>query len=752
MKKIYKILILIVTLVILLGLACASVDYGDGGGGGGGGSGGIDLPTTTTTLKIAGRWINESKDRFLTIWSDATGDCYINFNSLDTSDMSLASFMNNFQKKEQFISLNEGVLKIGQTSYAYQLTNSDETMTLELATTLTKLGSTVSDTFHRTSNILDEKYRGYWENADTLATIGESNVLFEFFGDSDDALRYYTGNLGLVDGAYVSSLLNSEFNVRLSYENITQMAKSGTSDLHTIKCTLSNGDNTLTLETHPDLSITLNRVTTPTAPPATPTNVTAEALSTTSIKVSWDSVASANFYKLYQSDSADGTYTLVAGADNITATNFTVTGLTMATKYYYKVASYVGVVSSRKSDECSAITYSNIPTGLYATALSTSSIKVNWNSVFGATSYKVYRASSKNGTYTLVTGADNVLSTNYTVTGLTENTTYYFKVSAYDGTKWSELSIDCSATTISIEEASSIYVSTAGSDSGAGTKLSPYSTIQKALDMVTTSKYNICVAMGTYSEAVEVISTIPTSIKGGFNSSWIRENSDDKSIIRRLPYIYFRGTNGTLTMRRDTNLTLENLYIAGNLENTAKPLSMGVAVNYNCTLTLNGCDIVGKDGNGIVNEAWGVRVSSGTLIISNSRIVGAVGDLEVTGRAFALKAYDSVVTMRSGEIVAATDNVNVLGNTTPSYELSGIHPSAAIYSEYNNVITIISGEIYGISSSAIAREKYAIYKCNEDDNQKLKLYKGTPAGTIIIQNAKGVGTNLASSSTFWSTP
>lgn len=66
------------------------------------------------------------------------------------------------------------------------------------------------------------------------------------------------------------------------------------------------------------------------------------------------------------------------------------------------------------------------PTGLTASAGS-SSISLSWNSVSGATSYKVYRATSASGNYT---ERDNVGNTNYTDYDVTKGTTYYYKVTA----------------------------------------------------------------------------------------------------------------------------------------------------------------------------------------------------------------------------------------------------------------------------------------------------------------------------------
>ena len=72
------------------------------------------------------------------------------------------------------------------------------------------------------------------------------------------------------------------------------------------------------------------------------------------------------------------------------------------------------------------ITKPNAPTGVSAEAYS-SYIKITWNYVNGADSYKVYRSTSANGTYSSL---QTTSSTSYTDYDASEGTTYYYKVTA----------------------------------------------------------------------------------------------------------------------------------------------------------------------------------------------------------------------------------------------------------------------------------------------------------------------------------
>jgi hypothetical protein len=84
------------------------------------------------------------------------------------------------------------------------------------------------------------------------------------------------------------------------------------------------------------------------------------------------------------------------------------------------------------------------PSSVSASAQSSSSITVSWSTVSGASGYRVYRSSSSSGTYSQ-TG--EVYTTSHTDTGLSPNTTYYYKVSAYNSGGESARSSYASATT-----------------------------------------------------------------------------------------------------------------------------------------------------------------------------------------------------------------------------------------------------------------------------------------------------------------
>ena len=86
------------------------------------------------------------------------------------------------------------------------------------------------------------------------------------------------------------------------------------------------------------------------------------------------------------------------------------------------------------------------PTGLAATAVSSSQINLTWNTVTNAASYNVKRSTTNGGPYVII--ATGVTATNYNDTGLAGGTTYYYVVSGVNAGGESTNSTQASATTL----------------------------------------------------------------------------------------------------------------------------------------------------------------------------------------------------------------------------------------------------------------------------------------------------------------
>jgi autotransporter-associated beta strand protein len=178
--------------------------------------------------------------------------------------------------------------------------------------------------------------------------------------------------------------------------------------------------------------------------PATPTGLSASATSSQAISISWNSSYVTTSYTLDRATSSSGPWTQVySGA----ATQYPNSGLQSGTTYYYKVCANNGGGSSAFASPVSATTLSGVPTGLAATATGPQSISISWNTVNGATSYTLQRATSQNGPWTQVYSNS---SAQFPDSGLQIGTTYYYEVRSNAGNYSSAYSSAVSATTYKI--------------------------------------------------------------------------------------------------------------------------------------------------------------------------------------------------------------------------------------------------------------------------------------------------------------
>jgi fibronectin type 3 domain-containing protein len=152
--------------------------------------------------------------------------------------------------------------------------------------------------------------------------------------------------------------------------------------------------------------------------------------------IKWNAVANASKYEVYRATSKEGTYTLLG---TTTATNYTDNKAGTGYTYYYKVRAISKVKSSANS------AFSTVVTGICHCARPTVKIttsagkpRLTWNAVAGASKYEVYRATSKNGTYTKMY---TTTRTSYTNTSAKAGTTYYYKVKAVSKVKSSANSV-----------------------------------------------------------------------------------------------------------------------------------------------------------------------------------------------------------------------------------------------------------------------------------------------------------------------
>lgn len=132
---------------------------------------------------------------------------------------------------------------------------------------------------------------------------------------------------------------------------------------------------------------------------AAPTGVRATAISTDTVQVFWNPAEGASSYRIYYSTSNNTAYAqyTTAGGSSVY-----VSGLNSGTGYYFWVKSVGTSEISDFSLVSYAVTQEEKPTNLNAPQITNielttneNGLRITWNAVPGATSYKIYRSSSK---------------------------------------------------------------------------------------------------------------------------------------------------------------------------------------------------------------------------------------------------------------------------------------------------------------------------------------------------------------------
>ena len=146
--------------------------------------------------------------------------------------------------------------------------------------------------------------------------------------------------------------------------------------------------------------------------------------------IKWTAVSGASKYYVYRSGSSNGTYKYVG---TTTATKYTDNKANAGYTYYYKVKA-VSKVSSGANSYYSVVIGATCHCARPSVKITTvnGSPRLTWNAVAGANKYEVYRATSKNGSYTKMFTTSNL---SYTNTSAKAGTTYYYKVKAVSKVK-----------------------------------------------------------------------------------------------------------------------------------------------------------------------------------------------------------------------------------------------------------------------------------------------------------------------------
>ncbi|HEV2193848.1 MAG TPA: fibronectin type III domain-containing protein [Nitrosopumilaceae archaeon] len=312
-----------------------------------------------------------------------------------------------------------------------------------------------------------------------------------------------------------------------------------------------------------------------------PSSLTATVVSSSQIDLSWTApsgiVGLLSSYKIERS--TDGGITWSAIPTNIlsTSTTYSDTGLAASTTYTYRVFAVYGAVQSQPSNTASATTPSAAtapqpPTGLTATAASSSQINLSWtvpanNGGSDITGYKIERSTDAGTTWSPIVSNSASKSTAYSDTGLSPSTAYTYRVSAINSAGTSQPSNTASATTPSAATApqpptgltataassSQINLSWTAPANNGGSAITGYkiersnntgttwSTLVANTASITTTYSNTGLAAGTpYTYRVSAINSIGTSQPSNTASATTTAKSAGITVsAHRIPAFYW---------------------------------------------------------------------------------------------------------------------------------------------------------------------------------------------------------------------
>lgn len=120
--------------------------------------------------------------------------------------------------------------------------------------------------------------------------------------------------------------------------------------------------------------------------PAAPTAVSNTA---TSITVGWKADVNATGYTVSLNDVSGTLIKSYVASSN--ATSYTITGLATLTPYTVTITYQYGATASKSSPSTAVTTAREIPTGLVASAIKTTTFTLGWNPIPGAYGYEIYK-------------------------------------------------------------------------------------------------------------------------------------------------------------------------------------------------------------------------------------------------------------------------------------------------------------------------------------------------------------------------
>lgn len=152
------------------------------------------------------------------------------------------------------------------------------------------------------------------------------------------------------------------------------------------------------------------------------------------IEVNWGAVSGAYGYRIKRSTSKNGTYKVVATLKGKNNTTYQDKNVKTAKTYYYKVET-INKVNGKKgySGDSAVVSAKTLKTTSITAVKATgsTSVRLEWKAVDGASGYQIYRSTSKDSGYKKVGQVKGKNTKKYEDKTLEAGKTYYYQVRAY---------------------------------------------------------------------------------------------------------------------------------------------------------------------------------------------------------------------------------------------------------------------------------------------------------------------------------